>query len=226
MATVDADACSASRSSGARTRASSPAAGNYVDDVKLPGTTYAAFVRSPHAHARIQKHRHGRRPSSIPAWSARLHRQGHDRRQLAAVRLGPAQGEEDPGRRPGSRDGPHMPLTATRPVTWAIPSPSSSPDSQAAGHGRRREGAGRLGAAAGGDRHRAGARQRAPRRSTTVAPGNVAFKWEIGDAAATDAAFKGAAGHGEEAHRQPAPRRQRHGAARVRGPLRRRRRAS
>jgi aerobic carbon-monoxide dehydrogenase large subunit len=29
--------------------------GTYVDDVKLPGTTYAVFVRSPHAHARIKK---------------------------------------------------------------------------------------------------------------------------------------------------------------------------
>src|SRR5512145_2484883 len=29
--------------------------GTYVDDVKLPGTTYAVFVRSPHAHAKIQK---------------------------------------------------------------------------------------------------------------------------------------------------------------------------
>ena len=29
--------------------------GNYVDDVKLPGMTYAAFVRSPHAHARVRK---------------------------------------------------------------------------------------------------------------------------------------------------------------------------
>src|SRR5205823_12819130 len=28
--------------------------GTYVDDVKLPGTTHAAFVRSPHAHARIK----------------------------------------------------------------------------------------------------------------------------------------------------------------------------
>src|SRR5438309_2148238 len=28
--------------------------GVYVDDVKLPGTTYASFVRSPHAHARIR----------------------------------------------------------------------------------------------------------------------------------------------------------------------------
>src|SRR5579862_382429 len=27
--------------------------GNYVDDVKLPGTLYASFVRSPHAHAKI-----------------------------------------------------------------------------------------------------------------------------------------------------------------------------
>src|SRR3990170_6845071 len=28
--------------------------GQYVDDVKLPGMTYTAFVRSPHAHARIK----------------------------------------------------------------------------------------------------------------------------------------------------------------------------
>src|SRR5947207_6178610 len=29
--------------------------GQYVDDVKLPGMTHAAFVRSPPAHARIRK---------------------------------------------------------------------------------------------------------------------------------------------------------------------------
>ncbi|HEV2054906.1 MAG TPA: xanthine dehydrogenase family protein molybdopterin-binding subunit, partial [Methylomirabilota bacterium] len=29
--------------------------GNYVDDLKLPGMTYAAFVRSPHSHAGIRK---------------------------------------------------------------------------------------------------------------------------------------------------------------------------
>src|SRR5262249_60434791 len=28
--------------------------GRYVDDVALPGTTWCAFVRSPHAHARIR----------------------------------------------------------------------------------------------------------------------------------------------------------------------------
>ena len=29
--------------------------GNYTDDLKLPGMTYAAFVRSPHASATIRK---------------------------------------------------------------------------------------------------------------------------------------------------------------------------
>jgi carbon-monoxide dehydrogenase large subunit len=29
--------------------------GNYTDDLKLSGMTYAAFVRSPHAHAKIRK---------------------------------------------------------------------------------------------------------------------------------------------------------------------------
>src|ERR1700693_4607310 len=29
--------------------------GNYTDDLKLPGMTYAACVRSPHAHAGIRK---------------------------------------------------------------------------------------------------------------------------------------------------------------------------
>ncbi|MFL6196679.1 MAG: xanthine dehydrogenase family protein molybdopterin-binding subunit, partial [Thermoanaerobaculia bacterium] len=30
-------------------------AGNYLDDVKLPGLTYAALVRSPHAHAKVER---------------------------------------------------------------------------------------------------------------------------------------------------------------------------
>src|SRR5256885_5940222 len=29
--------------------------GTYVDDVRVPGTTYAAFVRSPHANARVSR---------------------------------------------------------------------------------------------------------------------------------------------------------------------------
>ena len=27
--------------------------GNYVDDINRPGQTFAAFVRSPHAHANV-----------------------------------------------------------------------------------------------------------------------------------------------------------------------------
>ena len=29
--------------------------GRYVDDIKLQGMTYASFVRSPHAHARVKE---------------------------------------------------------------------------------------------------------------------------------------------------------------------------
>ena len=29
--------------------------GRYVDDIRLPGTAHLAFVRSPHAHARVAK---------------------------------------------------------------------------------------------------------------------------------------------------------------------------
>ena len=35
--------------------------GNYVDDIALPGMLYAAFVRSPEAHARIASIDTGRR---------------------------------------------------------------------------------------------------------------------------------------------------------------------
>ena len=33
----------------------------YVTDIALPGMLWVAFVRSPHAHARIEKHRRARR---------------------------------------------------------------------------------------------------------------------------------------------------------------------
>jgi carbon-monoxide dehydrogenase large subunit len=43
--------------------------GQYVDDVKLPGTVYAAFVRSPHAHARI-KSINAAKAKSVPGFVA------------------------------------------------------------------------------------------------------------------------------------------------------------
>ena len=44
--------------------------GRYTDDMSVPGMHYAAFVRSPHAHAKIEEHR--RRPPRrrCPASSA------------------------------------------------------------------------------------------------------------------------------------------------------------
>ena len=41
--------------------------GRFVDDIELPGVLHAAFVRSPHAHARIRGDRQ-RRPRA--AWPA------------------------------------------------------------------------------------------------------------------------------------------------------------
>jgi CO/xanthine dehydrogenase Mo-binding subunit len=194
--------------------------GQYVDDLKLPGMTYAAFVRSPHAHAKIRKidTARGRAPSRCRRG---LHRQGHDRRQLAALRLGPPQGEEVPGVMQDLAIVPHMPLTSDAarhvgdPVAIVIadsheaavdgaekvqvdwePLPSVTITDKAAGvrsaqAPRRRAGQRRVQV---GDRRSGGDRRRLQQR----------------------------AGQGEEAHRQPAPGRQRHGAARVRGPLRRR----
>ncbi len=42
--------------------------GNYVDDLKLPGTVFGDFVRSPYAHARI-KSIDAERPRRCPACS-------------------------------------------------------------------------------------------------------------------------------------------------------------
>ena len=43
--------------------------GRYVDDIKLPGMAYAAFVRSPHAHAVDHAASTPRRPRPCPASS-------------------------------------------------------------------------------------------------------------------------------------------------------------
>src|SRR5438094_629374 len=88
--------------------------GTYVDDVKLPGTTHAVFVRSPHAHARIKK----------------------------------------------------IDAADTVKVTWdALPAVSATDKADA----------------------------RTSAQIHEVAPSNVAFKWQIGDAGAVDTAFRNAA---------------------------------
>jgi carbon-monoxide dehydrogenase large subunit len=155
--------------------------GNYTDDLKLPGLTYAVFVRSPHAHARIRK---------IDTAGAKAHPgvvavfTGTDMAGVNSLPCG--------WLLPELKIPPHMPLatnaarylgdpvavviaetqSAARDaadlvdVDWeALPSVTSTEKAAAPGAARIHE----------------------------VAPDNVAFKWQIGDAAATDAAFKSAA---------------------------------
>jgi carbon-monoxide dehydrogenase large subunit len=155
--------------------------GNYTDDLKLPGLTYAVFVRSPHAHARIGKIDTARakaHPGVVAVFT------GTDMAGVNSLPCG--------WLLPELKIPPHMPLatdaarylgdpvavviaetqSAARDaadlvdVDWeALPSVTSTEKAAAPGAARIHE----------------------------VAPDNVAFKWQIGDAAATDAAFKFAA---------------------------------
>jgi len=154
--------------------------GNYTDDLKLPGLTYAVFVRSPHAHARIRK---------IDTAAAKAHPgvvaifTGKDMAGVNSLPCG--------WLLPELKIPPHMPLAtdAARylgdPVAVVIAETQSAArdaadlvdvDWEALPSVTRTEKAVAPGAA----------------RMHEVAPDNVAFKWQIGDAAATDAAFKSA----------------------------------
>jgi aerobic carbon-monoxide dehydrogenase large subunit len=153
--------------------------GTYVDDVKLPGTTYAVFVRSPHAHAKIKK---------IDAAAALKHPgvvavfTGADMTGVNSLPCG--------WLLPDLKVPPHMPLASDAAryagdpvavviaetqdaaqdaadkvkVTWEPLKAVSATDQAARG------GAGQI---------------------HEVAPSNVAFKWQIGESAAVDTAFRG-----------------------------------
>src|SRR5713101_9404438 len=160
--------------------------GNYVDDLKLPGMTYASFVRSPHAHARIK---------SIDVSRARAHPgvvavfTGKDMTGVNSLPCGWDLRKEKniPGVVQDLAMVPHMPLTSDVARHVGDPVAVVIAESQDAAQDAAEkvqvtweplpsvtgtEGA----TAAGAPAIHAGA------------PGNVAFKWEIGDGAATDAA--------------------------------------
>jgi carbon-monoxide dehydrogenase large subunit len=165
--------------------------GNYVDDVKLPGMTYAAFVRSPHAHARIKKIDIAAatdQPGVVAIFT------GGDMTGVNSLPCGwdLNKGKNIPGVLQDLVMVPHMPLTSDAARHVGDPVAVVIADSQTAALDAAdkvvvdweplpsvtlTQGA----EAAGAPTIHAGA------------PGNVAFKWEIGDAVATDAAFKGAA---------------------------------
>jgi aerobic carbon-monoxide dehydrogenase large subunit len=165
--------------------------GQYVDDVKLPGMTYAAFVRSPHAHARIR---------SIDVSAAKAHPgvvavfTGKDMTGVNSLPCGWDLRKEKniPGVVQDLAMVPHMPLTSDvarhvgDPVAVVI---ADSRDAATDGAEKVRVDWEALPAVTATERATAAG-------ATQIhggAPGNVAFKWALGDAAATDAAFKNAA---------------------------------
>src|SRR5262249_24953270 len=160
--------------------------GNYTDDLKLPGMTYAAFVRSPHAHAKIRK---------IDAAAAKAHPgvvamcRGKARAGVNSLRCG--------GLLPTLKVPPHPPLAVDVARYVGDPVAIVIAESQDAALDAAEKVSVdwdvRPAVTATAKAADTGAVQ-----IHEVAHGNVAFKWQIGDAAAEDAAVKGAAGGGEK----------------------------
>ena len=154
--------------------------GNYTDDLKLAGLTHAVFVRSPHANAKIRKidtAKASKAPGVVAIFT------GKDMTGVNSLPCG--------WLLPELKIPPHMPLASDAAhyvgdpvaiviaesqsaasdaaemvvVDWEVlPSVTSTEKAAAKGSQQIHE----------------------------VAPNNEAFKWQIGDAAATEAAFKAA----------------------------------
>jgi carbon-monoxide dehydrogenase large subunit len=165
--------------------------GKYVDDLKLPGMTYAAFVRSPHAHARIK---------SIDVAAAKAHPgviavfTGKDMTGVNSLPCGwdLRTAKNIPGVVQDLVMPPHMPLTSDVARHVGDPVAVVIADTQAAAAD-----AAEKVSVAWEPLPAVTATEKATAPGTVQvhadAPGNVAFKWALGDGAATDAAFKTAA---------------------------------
>jgi carbon-monoxide dehydrogenase large subunit len=164
--------------------------GHYTDDLKLAGMTYAAFVRSPHAHARIK---------SIDVSRARAHPgvvavfTGKDMTGVNSLPCGWDLRKEKniPGVVQDLAMVPHMPLSSDAARHVGDPVAVVIADSQDAARDAAemvRVDWEPLPSVTATDRAaRAGAPQ-----IHAGAPGNIAFKWELGGGD-IDAAFKAAA---------------------------------
>ena len=153
--------------------------GTYVDDVKLPGTTCAVFVRSPHAHARIK---------AIDTAAAASHPgvvavfTGADMTGVNSLPCG--------WLLPELKVPPHMPLASDAaryvgdPVAVVIAETQDAAQDAADKVAVTWE---VLPAVSATDQAMVGGSPQIHQ----VAPSNVAFKWQIGDAAAVDAALQG-----------------------------------
>jgi carbon-monoxide dehydrogenase large subunit len=154
---------------------------SYTDDLRLPGMTYAVFVRSPHGHARIRKIDTARAASSPGVVAVFT---GKDMQGVNSLPCG--------WLLPELKVPPHMPLAGDAARYVGDPVAIVIADSQAAAQDAAElvkvdwevlPAVTATEKAAG-----AGAPQ-----IHEVAPRNVAFSWQIGDAAAVDAAFAKAA---------------------------------
>jgi aerobic carbon-monoxide dehydrogenase large subunit len=165
--------------------------GNYVDDVKLPGATWAAFVRSPHAAARIRNidtAKAKQHPGVVAVFT------GADMTGVNSLPCGWDLRKEKkiPGVVQDLAMVPHMPLSSDAARHVGDPVAVVIADSQTAARDAAEE------VIVDWDvlksvTNTAGATVTGAPQVHAGAPGNVAFKWEIGDAAATEAAFKNAA---------------------------------
>jgi carbon-monoxide dehydrogenase large subunit len=155
--------------------------GNYTDDLKLPGMTYAAFVRSPHAHAGIRK---------IDATKALKHPgvvavfTGKDMVGVNSLPCG--------WLLPELKVPPHMPLASDAARYVGDPVAVVIAENQTAALDAADLVAVDWDVKPSVTRTDKAALKGAPAMHE-VAPDNVAFRWQIGDAAATEAAFKAAA---------------------------------
>ena len=197
-------------------RASSPASGAYLDDLRFERLAHAVVLRSPHAHAWITLDRRRRRPARARRagrpdggrgdgrWAeaaAPLCRGQHPDRRAVRLRAPAAARATARCGLPASRwrwSWPRPTPRRSTPPSWSRSTTSRCPPSR-----------------------RATRRARPARRCIAdEVPGNVCLDWHTGDATGADAAFAQAAHVVTLQARQPSHRHQPDGAARRRRAVR------
>ena len=155
--------------------------GNYTDDLKLAGMTHAVFVRSPHANAKIRKidtAKASKAPGVVAIFT------GKDMTGVNSLPCG--------WLLPELKIPPHMPLASDAVHYVGDPVAIVIAESQSAASD-----AAELVAVDWEVLPSVTSTEKAAAKGSPqiheVAPSNEAFTWQIGDAAATDAAFKSAA---------------------------------
>ncbi len=154
--------------------------GNYTDDLKLAGLTHAVFVRSPHANAKIRKidtTKASKAPGVVAIFT------GKDMVGVNSLPCG--------WLLPELKIPPHMPLASDAAHYVGDPVAIVIAESQSAASDAAEMVAVDWEVLPSVTSTEKAAAKGSP-QIHQVAPGNEAFKWQIGDAAATDAAFKAA----------------------------------